>query len=87
MFEGALSYLKIVTQKPESWVSLWTGTSHRAEAVKQCLNGRADVVIRIKDTPDQGPLAGRACVCVRVCDMTHDVCEVSQQYSHRHTHP
>lgn len=55
MFEGALSYLRIVTQKPESWVSLWTRTSHRAEAEKQCLNGRADVVVRIKVTPDQGP--------------------------------
>lgn len=64
MFEGALSYLRIVTQKPESWVSLWTRTSHRAEAEKQCLNGRADVVVRIKVTPDQGPLAGRVCVSV-----------------------
>lgn len=57
MFEDTLSYLRIVTQKPESRVSLWTGTSHGAGAKRQCLNGRADVVVRIKVTPDEGPLA------------------------------
>lgn len=56
MFEDTLSYLRILTQKPESWVSLWRGTSHRA-AETQRLHGRADVVVWIKVTPDQGPSA------------------------------
>lgn len=49
MFEDTLSYLRILTQKSESWVSLCRGTSHRA-AEKQRLNGRADVVLGIKVT-------------------------------------
>lgn len=68
MFEDTLSYLMILTEKPESWVSFWRGTSHRA-AEKQFLSGTADVVVWIKVTPDQGPSA-------------LDICLVSQSHTH-----